>query len=114
MFARRSQFLRGQFRSALVTSVEAMKSAYNTSDHVQKSRVAQGKFSDSLLECSCGARRARRFRPEMACRQRGVTSAVSRPNPSCTGRTVRLVAPLDVCGTQGEPLSPQFAPFISF
>ena len=31
-------FLRGQFRSALVVSLEAMRSAYNTGDHAQKCR----------------------------------------------------------------------------
>ena len=32
-------FLRGQFRSVLVTSLDAMRAVYNTGDHAQKSRT---------------------------------------------------------------------------
>ena len=45
----------------------------------------------------------------MAYRQGEIPFAVALQNPSGAGRTERVVAPLDVCCTQGEPHSPQLA-----
>ena len=59
------------------------------------------RFGKAKLEERClgvgRASRAQHFRPEVACRQRGVPFAIASPNPSGAGYTMRLVAPSDVC-----------------